>query len=254
MSIVDTVFLGLSSVKERLLLNVLKLGWETLFLYLLKLSSHPDSNILTTKQKRNKTLYLWLSEVFNKPSNHFARQPTTLWFSGATQLVIMLYSLCVHLPLSVHHPPHTYNHTTLLCKSWAPPRHIRDVLIILPLLPLPPPPPPLHPRARWVSGGACRLVPSAQLPLISCPSSSPPPSISAHMAPPQKAVIHAPITIWRFKKYVLPCWRTRPAVPPRQHKGKHKQTSVVLTRTAGGPEDGGCAFCSHLMAAQFYWV
>lgn len=57
----------------------------------------------------------------------------------------------------------------------------------------------MHLRDKWVSDGARWLEPSDQLPLISRPSSSQPPSITAHMGLPQKAVIHAPITVWGLK-------------------------------------------------------
>lgn len=121
------------------------------------------------------------------PSSHSTLQLTGFRFRCNTTcnyIVQLEFSHVCPSPARVHPQKHTRTHSHGP-PLWviSPPRHTASSSTRpLPLLPLHPHP-PLHLRDRWVSGGACRLVPSDQLPLISCPSSSLPPSISTHMAP-----------------------------------------------------------------------
>lgn len=89
--------------------------------------------------------------------------------------------------------------------------------------PVPPPPPPPPPSS---------------------------PSISTHMARlTQKAVIHAPITVWGFKNKSCHAGGCVP-LSRQDNKEANKRPTVILTRTTGDPEDGGCVFSSRLIAAQ----
>lgn len=112
--------------------------------------------------------------------------------------------MCFHLPVCPHvprgAPPRTHSSLSHESTTTHDMSSTSRLLLLLPLHHQQPPSwPSLHLRDRWVSDGAGGLVPSDQLPLISCPSSSPPPSISTHMALPQKAVNHAPIAVWGLK-------------------------------------------------------
>lgn len=107
--------------------------------------------------------------------------------------------------------------------------------------PSPPPPswPSLHQKDRWVSNGACWLVPSDQLPLISCPSSSPPPSISTHMAPTTKGCDSCTEYRLRFKNKSCHAGRCIP-LSQKDNKETHKHPAVTLTCTTGDPERSVC--------------
>lgn len=65
----------------------------------------------------------------------------------------------------------------------------------------------------------------------------------------QKAVIHAPITVWGFKNKSCHAGGCVP-LSRQDNKEANKRPTVILTRTTGDPEDGGCVFSSRLIAAQ----
>ena len=104
--------------------------------------------------------------------------------SGATQLVIMLYSVCV--PTCVHLPVCVSPRTRPSFVSHEPNHDTRYVRLLHHCHPLPPSLPTVPASDRQMSQRRmCWLVPSDQLPLISCPSSSSPSSslVTVHLYP-----------------------------------------------------------------------